>query len=152
MSKIEKYLSDFDDFELAFFAKFKLDTYLKNSQEKIEKVLFKRGLTKSRIEQLIESNPKSKLADGKERCPRCYSDKVRNDKVEWTNTASGYGLSDKIATYDGMIGKATYKDEVICNVCGFWLQDPNDEKPKNLKTNLFSGLMTIVIGFFRGLK
>ncbi|SFS81328.1 hypothetical protein [Lutibacter maritimus] len=150
MSKIKNFLSDFDDYELAFFAKFKLNTYLKNSQENIEKILFKRGLTKYRIEQLIKNNPKSKLADGKERCPRCYSDKIRNDKVELTNTSSGFGLSDKIATYDGMIGKATYKDEIICNVCGFWLKDPNEEKPKSLKTNLFRGIMTIIIGFFRG--
>ena len=136
MTKIEKYLSDFDDFELAFFAKYKLDTYLRNSQAKIKKILFKRGLTEYKIEQLIEKNPKSKLADNKERCSRCYSDKIRKDKVEYTNESSGGSLGIAIKAYNATNGKVPYKNEVICNVCGFWLKDPNNEKPRMFLTRL----------------
>ena len=148
MSKIEKYLSDFDDYELAFFAKYRLKTYLKDTQEKIERILFKRGLTNHRIEQLIEKNPKKDLKDDNERCPRCFSDKIRKDKVEWTNT-SGYGIDRDIATFDGISGKATYKDEIKCNVCGFWINDPNDEKPTGFMTKILGGLNTVIDGFLK---
>ncbi|SNR60757.1 hypothetical protein SAMN06265371_106216 [Lutibacter agarilyticus] len=146
MSKIDKYLSDFDDYELAFFAKYKLDTYLKNSQEKIKKILFKRGLTEYRIEKLIEENPKSKLIDEKERCPRCYSDKIRRDKVKYTNESSGGSFGILIKAYNSNNEKVTYKNEVICNVCGFWLKDPNNEKPKMNITRLMSTFLTKIRG------
>ncbi|REE78705.1 hypothetical protein BX611_3036 [Lutibacter oceani] len=142
MSKIEEYLSEFDDYELAYFAKYKLDTYLKNSQENINQILFKRGLTKSRIKNLIENNPKSKLDDNKERCPRCYSDKIRKDKVEYTNESNGGSLGIAITAYNATNGKVPYKNEVICNVCGFWLKDPNNEKPKMFITRFLSRFLT----------
>lgn len=81
---------------------------------------------------MISENPKSKLNDDKERCSRCYSDKIRKDKVEWTDTVHKSGYSDEIVVLDGLVGRATYKDEVICNVCGLWLSDP-----KMKKENLF---------------
>ena len=142
MSKIEKYLSEFDDYELAFFAKYKLDTYLKNSQKNIDRILFKRGLTKSKIENLIDNNPKSKLNDNKERCPRCYSDKIRKDKVEFNNDSIGGSLVIVSATYKAMTNKVSYKNEVICNVCGFWLKDPNNEKPKMIITRFLTRFLT----------
>ena len=142
MNKIEKYLSEFDDYELAFFAKYQLDTYLKNTQENINRILFKRGLTKSKIENLIDNNPKSKLNDNKERCPRCYSDKIRKNKVEFDNDSRGGSLVILTATYKSMSDKVSYKNEVICNVCGFWLKDPNNEKPKMILKRFLSRFLT----------
>ncbi len=131
MTRVRKFLIELDDYELAFFAKFKLLTYMNPTQLEIKDYLIERNLTKSKIDQLISENSKSKLNDEKERCPRCYSDKIRKDKVEWTDTAQKSGYSDEIATLDGLSGRATYKDQVICNVCGFWLSDPNNEKGKS---------------------
>jgi len=141
MSKTRNFLAELDDYELAYFAKFKLHTYMKATQSKIKEYLTERNLNESKIERLISENPKSKLNDKTERCPRCYSDKIRKNKVEWTETGGGIGIGDEIATLDGITGRVTYKDEVICNVCGFWLKDPNHEKPmsnsKKLKNRIW---------------
>ncbi|MDY7393805.1 hypothetical protein UMM65_00990 [Aureibaculum sp. 2210JD6-5] len=128
MSRIINFLNELDDIELAYFAKFKYKTYMKETQKIILEYLLVKDLTKSKIDQLISSNKKTRINDGKKRCPRCFSDKIRKDKVKWTNTSGAIGLSDEIAILDGFIGKVTYKNEVVCNVCGFWLEDPNEEK------------------------
>lgn len=132
MSSIRAFLTELDKYELAYFAKFKLLTYTEGTQIKIREYLAEQNIDHSTIDTLISENPKSKLDDGNERCTRCYSDKIRKDKVTWTATANKFGLSDEIATIDGIAGKATYAYEVICNVCGVWLSDPNQEKEKSI--------------------
>ena len=146
MSKISDFLNELDDYELAFFAKFKLSTYMKVTQSKIKEYLVERNLNESKIERLITENPKSKLEDNLKRCPRCYSDKIRKNKVVWTNTNGGIGLEDEIAIADGIGGKATYKNEVICDVCDFWLEDPNEEKPVFLPKRIMKGIWKNIIG------
>jgi len=82
MSRVKNFLNELDDYELAYFAKFKLLTYMENTQSEIKEYLVERNLNESKIDQLILENPKSKLNDERERCPRCYSDKIRKNKVE----------------------------------------------------------------------
>lgn len=149
MSKIKDFLNDFDDYELAFFAKFKLSTYMKITQLKIKEYLIERNLNESKIERFISTNPKSKLNDGLKRCPHCYSNKLLKNKVEWTNTDGGIGLEDEIAVLDGIEGKATYKNEIICNVCNFWLQDPNEEKPLSISKKILKGIWNFISGITR---
>ena len=146
MNKINNFLNELDDYELAFFAKFKLSTYMKVTQSKIKEYLVERNLNESKIERLIAENPKSKLEDNLKRCPRCYSDKIRTNKVEWTNTGGGIGLSDEIAIANGIEGKATYKNEIICNVCEFWLKDPNEEKPISFPKRIMKGIWNTLNG------
>lgn len=130
MTRIKRFLTELDDYELAYFAKFKLKTYMPETQSEIKKHLEEKGLTETKIEKLISINPKRKSENGKIRCSRCSSDKIRTEKVEWTDTISRAGYSDEIASIDGINGRATYKDQVICNVCGFWIKDPNGERKK----------------------
>jgi len=130
MSRVRKFLTELDDYELAFFAKFKLPTYMKETQSEIKKYIAERGLNNTQIDKLISANPKRETKNGKVRCPRCSSDKIRTEKVEWTNNAGQIGYEDEIASLDGLSGKATYKNQVICNVCEIWIEDPNFEKKK----------------------
>jgi hypothetical protein len=146
MSRIRDFLKELDDYELAYFAKFKLLTYMKVSQSEIKEYLTERGFNQAKINKLISENPKSKLNDGKKRCERCYSEKIRSNKVEWTNTGGGIGIEDEIATLDGIGGKVTYKNEVICNVCGFWLEDPNQEKPLSFSKKITKGIWEFISG------
>ena len=146
MSRIKNFLNELDDYELAYFAKFKLLTYMKARQSEIKEYLVERNLNESKINKLISENPKSKLNDGEKRCERCYSNKIRKNKVEWTNTGGGFGIGDEIATLDGIGGKTTYKDEVICNVCGFWLEDPNQEKPLSFSKKIKKGIWELIRG------
>jgi len=149
MTRVKTFLSGLDDYELAYFARFKLLTYMKGTQSEIKEYLTERNLNESKIDRLISENPKSKLNDERERCPRCYSDKIRKDKVEWTNTSRGFGIEDEVATWDGLGGRATYKNQVICNVCGFWLEDPNQEKPLPTSKKLLYAILDILLGALR---
>ncbi|PQJ21249.1 hypothetical protein [Tenacibaculum sp. SG-28] len=149
MSRVKNFLTELDDYELAYFAKFKLLTYMKETQSEIKEYLIERNLNESKIDRLISKNPKSKLNDDRVRCPRCYSDKLLKNKVEWTNTGGGIGIGDEVATWDGIGGRATYKYEVICNVCGNWLEDPNQEKPLPTSKKIFHGIWDFVIGVLR---
>ena len=100
------------------------------TQDVIKEYLIKRKITEDRIELLITENLKRKIIDNKERCPKCHSDKLRIEKVEWTKTIDQFSGDDEIASLDGFVGKVTYKDEVECNVCGFILKDPNQKNYK----------------------
>lgn len=123
-------LSEFNDFELANFAKFKMESYMVETQDVIKEYLKKREITEDRIEILVADNLKFNLVDKKERCPKCHSDKLRTEKVEWTKTIDQFSGDDEIASLDRLVGKVTYKDEVECNVCGFILKDPNQKNHK----------------------
>ena len=118
---------------------------MKDTQIEIKQFLAERNITEAKIDRLIADNPKAKLNDKKERCPRCFSDKIRHDKVEWTNTGGGIGIGDEVATWDGIGGRTTYKNEVICNICGFWLEDPNQEKPVTTSKKILNGLWDFVL-------
>ena len=146
MGRVRDFLMGLDDYELAYFVKFKRSTYLKETQEKINVFLADRGISEEKLELLIAQNPDSKLQDERERCPRCYSDKLRRDKVEWNKTAARKGLEDEAASLDGFIDRATYKEQVICNVCGFWLKDPNQEKNRPWWQNMTDFLADLFTG------
>ena len=124
MSRIKNFLSSLDKYELAFFVKYKLDSYLPDTQKEIKEYVRLRKLNEWEIEHLITESPKDRYNDNKERCQRCYSDKIRIEKVE------SVGGND-IEALDGLGGKATYVENEICNVCGLWISDPNEEKPKS---------------------
>ncbi|WP_186987768.1 hypothetical protein [Constantimarinum furrinae] len=130
MSKTIKFLSELDDYELAYFAKFKLDTYLPETQYEIKRYLIQRNLNNHRIDELIKVNPKKKSTKNRLRCTRCSSDKIRVEKVAWTDTSDKIGYADEIAVLDGLGGKETFREQIICNVCEFWIKDPNNEKSK----------------------
>ncbi len=151
MNRVNKFLKELDDYELAYFAKYRLTTYLPETQSKIKEYLAKKGLTESKIEQLISVNPKRQSKKGKQRCPRCSSDKIRNEKVEWTDTSNRIGFDDEIAALDGLNGEATYKNQVICNVCGFWIKDPNNQKPKSFSRRVFDTIVGYIEGVISGI-
>ncbi|RDK82538.1 hypothetical protein [Marinirhabdus gelatinilytica] len=149
MTRVIKFLTDLDDYELAYFAKFKLKTYMPETQSEINKYIADKGLTEQRIEKLIATNPKRDTENGKIRCPRCSTDKIRTEKVEWTNNTGQFGLEDEISSLDGLDGRATYKDQVICNVCGFWIKDPNfEKKKKSFWHYIADGIFNIFTGWY----
>ncbi|MAO10112.1 MAG: hypothetical protein CMC07_04300 [Flavobacteriaceae bacterium] len=105
MNQIISFLNGLDDYELAYFAKFKIQTYSPETQLEINRHLRGKGLAEDRINRLIAANPKKEAKKGKVRCPRCSSDKIRTEKV-------------------------TFKNQMICNVCEYWIEKPNSEKRK----------------------
>jgi|SRR6218665_199661 len=129
MSRTIEFLDTLSDHELAYFAKFKLSTYMFETQHEIKKYIDSRKLHPQTIDKL--TTKKVDTTKNAVCCPRCGSNKWLINNVEWTETFGKSGREDDIAASDGLwYGKATYKDEIICIVCDFWLQDPNKKAPK----------------------
>ena len=125
MTKLEKILEQYEDFELAFLVKYKFNSYLETSKQAITSELSKRELTKEKLENLIAKYEHQRFHDSLLRCPRCFSTKIGKDSVVFWNTYGRIGLADNIAVFDGMRGKETYKEKLTCMVCDFVINDPN---------------------------
>jgi hypothetical protein len=137
MGKTRQFLDTLSDHELAFFYKYKLHTYMRDTQLNINAYVIERDLNHEKINQLI-TKPTQLYYKKAKCCPRCGTNKLLVNTVEWTETYGKAGYEDEIAVGDAMMGKATYKDEIICNVCNFWLQDPNNKNPEKSKENKWS--------------
>ena len=140
MSRVHKFISQLNEYELAYFAKFKLPTYMKETQSIIKEYLIKQNMTESKIEKLTSEDRRNKFKDNSIRCPRCYSTRTRVEKVEWTNTTGEYDMS----VIDALSGHAIYKNKIICNVCGSWLTDPNNEKGKSVLKSIWNYITDLI--------
>ncbi|AWH74778.1 hypothetical protein DCS32_11600 [Dokdonia sp. Dokd-P16] len=140
MSRVHRFISQLNDYELAFFAKFKLLTFMKETQSEIKEYLAERNMSESKIEKLTFEDRRDKFKDNRIRCSRCQSTKIRMEKVEWTNTTDEFDIS----ALDSLSGKATYKDKIICNVCGLWLTDPNNEKGKSIWNSIWNYISEVI--------
>ena len=134
MSRVHKFISQLNDYELAYFAKFKHLTFMKETQSEISEYLAERNMTESKIEKLTSEDRRNKFKDNRIRCTRCHSTRARVEKVELTNTTDEFDIS----VLDALSGNAVYKNKIICNVCGLWLTDPNNEKGKSVLTSIWN--------------
>ncbi len=120
MSRLTDTLSTYEDFELAFVVKYKLDSYMKETRLKVIEYIKSRELASEDIKSLIIEYESKQFDDNKERCPRCKSLKVGVESVDFYNTNS-----QSISIYDGI-----KKDKITCLVCGFLIENPNNEEWK----------------------
>ena len=123
MSKTVAFLDTLSDRELAFFAKYKLHTYMTDTQYEIQRYIDGRKLYPNAIDKLLKE--KVKVNQQYICCPRCGSDKLLKNNVRWTEIYSKYDLRKANQSSNGIC-----KDEIICTVCDFWLEDPNKKAPK----------------------
>lgn len=130
MSRITDFLETLSDHELTYFAKYKVHTYMRESQEEIRNFLKERNITDEKIKALDSRKGLYAKTNQIKICPRCGSKKRLINNVLWTDNFAKAGLGDDIATMDAFVGRTTHKDEIICNVCDYWLQDPNNRGPK----------------------
>lgn len=130
MRNIDDILKDFTDTELAYLNKYQLDNYLASTQTKIRDYIFKkRGLTQISLDNLIVKNDSATFNDNQTRCPRCKTDKVRTAKVNWAIPLFRAGAEDEYAMLHEIQTGHSYKKEMAtCNVCGYILYNPNNEK------------------------
>jgi hypothetical protein len=126
-SKLITILDSYEDFELAFLSQYKHSSYMKGTRDSISQYILSRGLTPEKIELLIQETKNTDFPNDVPRCPRCKSSKLRTDNVEYYNTALGTSANDA-AAIDGLTGKATYKDQIICEICDLYINDPNKER------------------------
>lgn len=82
--KIESFLDSLENFELAFFYKYKSNSYLEESNNIVKNYIEAKGLTNKKREALIDEYKGKQFVDNKKRCPRCRSDKIRITNKENT--------------------------------------------------------------------
>jgi len=127
MNRILDILNNYTDTELAYLNKFRLDSYLPETQTKIKEYILKiRGLKPKDLDDLIAKNVAMTHFENKLLCPRCKSDKIGKDKI-WKTPDS----------------HSNNEYHVFCAVCGFILQEPklkNQESRENLKDMFFDFL------------
>ncbi|MEO8254830.1 MAG: hypothetical protein ABI554_10645 [Flavobacterium sp.] len=130
MGKTKDFLDTLSDHELAFFAKYKQHTYMRDTQEDIKNYILERNLTQKAIDQFI-AQPTQLYYENAECCSRCGTDKLLINNVQWTQTHQKHNYGNEFIFKDSLYnGDVIYKDEIICNVCDFWLEDPNNQNPK----------------------
>lgn len=125
MKKIELFLTQLENFEVANFYKFKFDSFMPGSQNCILKELKKRNIDVNEIDKFT-TPPKNYLEaiDKDLICPNCLSNKYYNAK-EQDSVTFGYATIDY--NYDAK----------TCLVCSY-SKDKVDNK--KVKRSLFSVL------------
>ena len=139
MSKLEKILSSYEDFELAYLVKYKLDSYMKERQEIVYEHIKKRGLTPEKLKSLVSQYDRKELWDTKKRCPRCKSAKLQSSRVSpKTGNRDMYDAAANLRYEESKV------EETICLVCGFMVDNLNNENwdrpalgERNKKKGLF---------------
>lgn len=125
--KLRNILDSYEDFELANLSRYKLNSYMDKTYLDIKNYIKERGLTETKINELIESANQITYSDNHARCPRCKSNKIRSENIELTNTSS----SDTATILDGLNGSATFRIRQICDICEYYISDPNNESLKS---------------------
>lgn len=85
MSKLQHFLEQLSDWELANFYNYRYGQFIKQSQQKIDAEIEKRGIDTGSVE--MEYNEKALL------CPRCFSDKYY-DSTEMETITYHYATVD----------------------------------------------------------
>ena len=76
MGNFEKFLSSLTDHELAVFARYRQNDFLKDSKEKIAYEIEKRNLSVETLENYFKMNLTSTTDSARNVCPRCGSDRL----------------------------------------------------------------------------
>jgi predicted Zn-ribbon and HTH transcriptional regulator len=147
MNNLEKKLSSYEDFELAYLVKYKLDSYMNERQEIVFKHIKSRGLTPDKLKSLVSQYDRKELWDTKKRCPRCKSSKLQSRKV--VPKSGNRGMYDAAANLRFEESKV---EETICMVCGFMVDNPNGEnwnRPALGERNKKKGLLARFSDFIK---
>lgn len=123
--RLKETLDQYEDFELAFLYRYKIETYTKGTRDSVVSYIRDRRLTDAKIDALVSELEFSKCDDRKIRCTRCTSTKLRIQDVAWDNPSySSWETMDAL-----FMKRAALKEQIECTVCGNWVKDPNNQGP-----------------------
>jgi len=140
---MNEFLNSLSDRELAFLVHFKLDSYLKRSQEIILQHIEERGLSFADLESLRRQEAVID-DDFHERCPRCASEK----HITVNSIAHHTGRRIPFMAKDEKPVMACFKQFTVCD---FVITDDNGEMSKpNFFNNKFTWFRSLWDKFFPG--
>jgi hypothetical protein len=114
----------YENFELAFLWKYKLSTYLEDTQSAILKYIqADRGLSTMALESLIAEYTNKAFDDGMQRCPRCRSAKITAIDEEYWNTSD----RSELLLPGRVSGRDRHVKKLVCAVCDYVIQDLNNK-------------------------
>ena len=115
---IKKTIENYNDIELAFFAKYRLNTYMPETQTIIKNEVKKRNFDIDKINRIVENIEfNSRIELGKNQCPRCFSKRLFPIEEEKFNETKSSAIDPNSYRTD------VKKEKVlICQICGFNLK------------------------------
>jgi predicted metal-binding protein len=115
--KAEEFIQMLDDYELAVLVKFKINSYLPESQHLIFEEIKKRKLEDKLIG--LQKTVKSRKRPSHISCPRCKSDKI--GKMEFSNNLNR--LDEFFTFFSGYPFQEKY-NLTECFLCGYKINNP----------------------------
>jgi len=130
MSKLQDFIDSLEDFELGAFYKYRFESFMKGSQDKILKELEKRNISIDSIDSLIDKNSKLDSEVENKYCPRCYSKHfyLASEKDYITIKYETVEINNNFKT---------------CLVCLYSQDKANYKKEKRKAWNIFGALRVI---------
>lgn len=101
MSRLDNFLKNLEDYELAAFYKYRFETFIPSTQENIVRYLNERNIDISTIDLFIESTKKQNQDKKSNKyCPRCYSKHfyMSNERDVIYEQWSSYELNNEFKT------------------------------------------------------
>ncbi len=139
MPELKASFTDFQDFELAFFAVYKAEDV---RSEAIAAEIKSRNLGDHKVQQLINEKLSVEVQDhNRTTCPRCTSQRILTMKEEFHGNNKAFGLDS---------GKPlTFIEYKVCEVCGwnFSVDETEFEKRDRVVRTLVSVAVSIFIVF-----
>jgi hypothetical protein len=151
MGKREEFINLLDKYELAFLYKYKIDTYMSDTQDYIKEIMTKKGVFEEIVDDLIEEKAQKAKELNLGGCQRCHSDKFFYFETIHDN------MSREVAMWDDNRYSTEMPTDINqeCAVCGYneIVKDVGKGKNKILKNvlivlALMYGLAKLIIWFF----
>ncbi|GEM_PF-1715350 len=141
MSELTESLKDYQDFELAFLTKYRLEDAIAD-REVITDEIASRRLSGQDVQQLIDEKLSIEVRDhNNATCPRCTSQRISTMKEEFHGNNKAFGLDS---------GKPlTFIEYKVCSICGwnFSVDETGFEKKDRVVRTLVSVAISIVLVF-----
>lgn len=112
-SKIEELVNSLEQFEIAFLLKYRLNSLMKPTKNKIIAIAESKGISLTNYESIIKIRLKENPVPSENQCPRCTSEKYFAHKVEVDDLSQ----SNQIDSLAGR-GKVAFEERRSCIVCG----------------------------------
>lgn len=115
MSYLQSFLKGLEDYELAYFYRFRYDEFLSGSKAKIDNELATRGLNMQDVNFLLDNTKKLiKKQHSKYDllCPRCKSSKIFINGKNELRSFKGFSYEKSYNVYNCQVCKASFSEPI----------------------------------------